>query len=1022
MTEGISQGVVRGRVTDENGEVMIGVSVFLKGNPSLGTTTDLDGYYELELKEPINDTLVISYVSYQNIEEPLHLKDAEVLIRDFVLNATTVTLDEVEITAKQERGSQYYMESIKKKSSSTLDYISSDLMKRVGDSNVSSAISRVTGVSTNGNFITVRGLGDRYVKTGINGSVIPTLDPFTNNIRLDLFPASLIDNIVVMKTASPDLQGDWSAAYISVETKDYPERLSVSIETKIGYNPQTSFKNILATETSSTDWLGFDNGYRDIDHDRYIEVNHTPTSYEEFAALGLADYYRSLGVTESWHVGSQAGETYFRLGLVELGLLGKAFIDDEQAVNEAKARYTNGSYRSDAFRIINADAEKALDEFRNNWSTLRKTAPVDFSQTFAIGNQTLFLGKQFGYIAGFRYSKSIQFDPNAIINRTGTTLVDDEGNPAGFVSYDQEIAKYSAGWTALASTNLKTNENNAFSILFMANLIGANNVKEGVDDETLVSGGYNFAFQQNQYYEERSQIVYQYKSEHYLPSSRIKLNLNASYAGGQSSVPDFKDLLYFSRDESITDTIEYLIDATESKARRNYRYLDEDILDAKVFAELPMSKKAGNVSKIKVGAEYIQSDRDFNQYDYLLRDNSGAPSVASPRGGSLNDWFPDEKFNFSVDPITGATVIPLFYGRTGGSGVSLAPNHTIGQSKVYSGFVMADQSVTRRIRVNGGIRAEYTDLFSDVKLYRDLGYGEDDLRRRSSTVPFTLSPSKIQQLNILPIVNLIYRIKADDLHPSNLRLNYSRTIARPSLREYTENVVYDYELGDYVYGNSELKFVEIDNYDLRYEDYFASGDIISFSLFYKTFNNHIELANLADGFTWWNANKSYVYGVELEGRKKINDHFEFRANVTAVKSYTELEDRSIFIANGEKSWVVHGIIERRMFGQAPYVINAILNYDHARMGFSASLSYNIQGPKLVLASADLAPDIYEMPRQLFNLKVSQDLDDHFSMSLTISDLLNSARRRAYKYDEGYLLDFDKIRYGTDYSVGISYKL
>lgn len=92
-------------------------------------------------------------------------------------------------------------------------------MKRTGDNNITAAVARVSGVSTNGGFITVRGIGDRYVKTTINGSRIPTLDPFTNNIKLDLFPASLVDNVIITKTASPDLPGDWAGAYLSVETK-----------------------------------------------------------------------------------------------------------------------------------------------------------------------------------------------------------------------------------------------------------------------------------------------------------------------------------------------------------------------------------------------------------------------------------------------------------------------------------------------------------------------------------------------------------------------------------------------------------------------------------------------------------------------------------------------------------------------------------------------------------------------------------------------------------------------------------
>ena len=248
-----AQGTLRGKITDENGEALIGVSVFLKEDASIGAPTDLDGNYTLRIKSGIGHTVVVAYVSYATIEEKVLLDEGQVLVKDFVMAPASFALGEVEVVARQERSNQYYMESIKKKSASTLDYMSGDLMSKIGDNNISAAISRVTGVATNGNFITVRGLGDRYVQTCVNGSLIPTLDPFTNNIKLDLFPSSFIDNIIITKTASPDIQGDWAAAYISIETKDNPEKLSIGFETKVGYVPQTSLKKVITNEKSETD-------------------------------------------------------------------------------------------------------------------------------------------------------------------------------------------------------------------------------------------------------------------------------------------------------------------------------------------------------------------------------------------------------------------------------------------------------------------------------------------------------------------------------------------------------------------------------------------------------------------------------------------------------------------------------------------------------------------------------------------------------------------------------------------------
>jgi len=382
----------------------------------------------------------------------------------------------------------------------------------------------------------------------------------------------------------------------------------------------------------------------------------------------------------------------------------------------------------------------------------------------------------------------------------------------------------------------------------------------------------------------------------------------------------------------------------------------------------------------------------------------------------LNEFFADENFDIQINSITGDEQINMFYRQFDDPGF-----HTIGYSKVYSGFAMIDESITEKIRISGGLRAEYSDLFTDVKVFDELGYAADDLRRLTPQQSFVLTPTNFDRWDFLPSVNFIYRLRNDEISPSNLRLNYSRTIARPSIREYTETVIRDFELNADVFGNAELKFVEISNYDVRYENYFQAGNYISVSLFYKDFRNHIELTSSNIGFTWSNAEKSNVYGIELEGRIKLPAHLELSANVSLVNSYTEVEDRRLRIENGIKSWDVVGMIERNMFGQAPYVVNTILNYLSDK-GLSASLSYNIQGPKLVLTSADASPDVYEMPRHLLNFKIAHPLGKHFNVSFTIKDILNQPVRRAYEYEEGYLLDFDYYRFGTEYTIGVAYNL
>lgn len=1004
----LGQGTVRGTVIDEFGDPVIGATIIFEDNIVTGTATDFDGIYSIELPDNFGHVAVIEYLGYKVIKDTFLVSEGKVLIKDYVLVPESEVLEEVVVVAKVDKSKDYHMEKVKLSSTTTLDYVSSDIMKKVGDSNVASAISRASGVSTNGSFFSVRGIGDRYVRTTINGSIIPTLDPFTNNVKLDLFPTSLVDNIVITKTQSPELPGDWSAAYISVETKDYPDQLMINFSSSIGYNPQTTFREIISNATSPTDWLGFDNGFRNVDHTSFSQVNESPSRFDEYMVLGLEEYYKSLGIEEAWANGSQVGQVYSNLGLVELGLLGENFFYDTQSITEAENKYANGTFREDAFRMINQDAESANKAFANNWNVTSRNAPINFSQNFTIGNQTKLFGKTLGFIFGFRYSNNVRFDPNSEINRTETSQLTAEGEAAVETSLQQEFASYSNGWTGLANINYKLNENNAVSFLFMPNMKGVNSIRKGIDEtESTV---YKFAYLESQFYEERQQLVYQFKSRHFIPRLRSKLNLFASYTNGESTAPDFKSLDYFS--DNGTD---FLFDKTISNIRRNFRFLNENVLDSRLTIDIPLGKvEPGKYSKLKLGASYLDKNRDFTQFDYLLRFSQGVAGTFSSDG--LESFFTDEKFQFQKDG-NGDTNIPLYYILN-----EDPANDVIGHSKVYSAYAMLDKTITDRIRVSGGLRTEYTDIFTDVRAFSELGYSADDERRVSLGQSFVLSPGVKKQFNILPSVNILYKLKLNQEAPMNLRLNFSKTIARPSIREYTETIVRDFELNSDVFGNAELEIVEIENYDIRWESFFKSGDNLTISLFYKNFDNHIELLRSNFGFTWANADRSYVYGVEIEGKKQLGKFFDFRVNTSVVNSFTSIEDRRLEIMNGIKSWVTIGTVERTMFGQAPYVINGILNYSNSSIGLNSSLSYNIQGPKLVLTSTEDDPDIFELPRHLLNFKVNKTLTKHFSLSVTIRNVLNAPIRRSYGFDEGFLLDFDRFTYGTNFILGLSYKL
>jgi hypothetical protein len=998
------QGLVRGKITDDKGEALIGVSVIKVTNTTAGASTDLNGNYSLKIADSSTQTILVSYLGYTKVEFQVRLKANEILIKDISLQPETKQVNEVVITAKALRSNNGYMEKMKMNSAATLDYVSAETMKKTGDASILSATARVAGVSTNGaGFITVRGIGDRYVKTAINGLRIPTLDPFTNNIRLDMFPANLVDNVIITKTASPDLPGDWAGAYLSVETKDYPEQFIVNVETSFGYNNQSSLKQIVSSQHSSTEWMGFDNGNREYNHTGFVPMVVSPSLYQEFKALGLGPYLNSLGYTSAWASGTGYNqETLLKAGLLDLGLLSKAQFNDPSAIKAAENKYDQGNYHGRAFDLMNADAVKATQRFTNNWYTTTRNAPLDFSQNFSIGNQVSLFGRPLGFLFGFRYVSFVQSDPNSTAQKATVT------GGVRNLTYDkiiQQTSRESNGWSGLINLAYKLNPNNSFTFLFMPNVSGVNKAMNGSEEDTRTYGVGNQRIE-SQFYESRKQMIYQFKSDHFFSGPKMKVDFNASYTRGNSEAPDFKAI-------SLTDNTARQNDI-DVGGNRYFRYLKDNIFDSRLSADLPLGTKANLSRKLKFGLAYQRNDRQTDQYNYTILNSTEAGSFIL--GHESSDPLSDDKF--MIKPVISSNggylthSVQKYY-----SEAHLPLNHSIGFSTLKAAYVLTDFAILPRLRFSGGLRVEQAYIYTDVKMYDSLKYTPDDLRRNA--VP----PGKLDELSLLPSGGIIYKIQKKEESPMNLRVNFSQTVARPSIRELSGFSMYDYEFRAQVTGNPDLKMVQINNYDLRIEKYFASGDNVSLSLFYKEFKNHIELINMGGdaGYFWLNnENRSWLKGLEIEGKKTLGEHFELSANISLVQSQSKFIKR---YRQSDGTYVRGDTVTISMFGQAPYVVNAMFAYNLQKAGFSAAVVYNLQGPRLVLEGYSGIPDVYELPRNVIDLKASKTLGKHFGLNVKVRDLLNAPIRRAYRISgTGSFENYDTYHYGTTYVLTITYKI
>lgn len=257
-------GKVAGAVYDgAYNDVLPFANVFIKDTEK-GTTTDFEGDYSIALDEGTY-TVVFSFVGYETKEiEDVKITKGEVVEINVTLNPSAGQLDEVVVTTTTRKNTEASVLNMQKNSANLLDGLSIQSINKSGSGDIAAAVKAIPGISVQeGRFVYVRGLGDRYTKTILNGLDIPGLDPDKNTIPMDIFPTNILENIIVYKSATADLPADFTGGVIDIVTKDFPTSKQMNFSFSTSYNPDMHFnENYLSYQGGKTDFLGFDDGTR----------------------------------------------------------------------------------------------------------------------------------------------------------------------------------------------------------------------------------------------------------------------------------------------------------------------------------------------------------------------------------------------------------------------------------------------------------------------------------------------------------------------------------------------------------------------------------------------------------------------------------------------------------------------------------------------------------------------------------------------------------------------------------------
>ena len=269
ITTFAQNGSIAGQVLDlKSSETIIGANVVIQGT-TVGAATDIEGNFTINNVKPGTYTIVVSFVTYKTqIIPDVAVESGSKTSLQITLAEDVAELQEVVVTAKKEIATDMNLLQAIKDSKLVVSGISSEQIARLPDRDAAQVMQRVPGVTIVDNrFVLIRGLPERYNQVMINGVIAPNTEIDKRSFSFDLIPAGTVDQMLVYKSATAELPGDFGGGVIQMITKNptYDEFTTVGLN--FGYRTNTTFNDFNYSKGSPTDILGFDNGFRDLPSD-----------------------------------------------------------------------------------------------------------------------------------------------------------------------------------------------------------------------------------------------------------------------------------------------------------------------------------------------------------------------------------------------------------------------------------------------------------------------------------------------------------------------------------------------------------------------------------------------------------------------------------------------------------------------------------------------------------------------------------------------------------------------------------
>jgi hypothetical protein len=259
-TIGLAQtGKISGLIIDKTTqEALIGVNVSIEGSV-LGATTDMDGKYEITDLTPGTYKLLFSYIGYSDKNvEGVEVKADEVTVLNVNLDVTTNELEEVQVVDFKKTNTETAVLLEMKNAAQISSGISSQQIQKTADRDASQVVRRIPGVTIQGNFINIRGLNQRYNNVLLHNAMAPSMETDVKSFAFDIIPSAQLDRIIVLKSPSADVCGEFAGGMVKIFTKSFPDNNFVDISYGTTFRVGTTFKPYYNQKNSPLFYLAND--------------------------------------------------------------------------------------------------------------------------------------------------------------------------------------------------------------------------------------------------------------------------------------------------------------------------------------------------------------------------------------------------------------------------------------------------------------------------------------------------------------------------------------------------------------------------------------------------------------------------------------------------------------------------------------------------------------------------------------------------------------------------------------------